>query len=209
MFTVALTGGIGCGKSLASDQFAELGVPIIDLDVISHQLTAANQPLLGLIAATFGNELITAEGELDRAAMRQKVFDNDTARVQLNAILHPAIYEKAVIALKTRALSHPETHYAILTIPLLYGNTDYSAMIDRILVVDCDEKIQITRVKKRNHLNEREIMQIINVQASREQRLSIADDVIENNGNVENLNKKITQLHEKYVNTCIVSKLIS
>ncbi len=205
MFTVALTGGIGCGKSAVSQIFAELGVPIIDLDVISHQLTATKQPLLSIIATTFGKQLITADGSLDRDALRRMIFSDNDARAQLNAILHPAIYKQAAKELKAQS----QAHYAILAIPLLYGNTSYSTLIDRVLVVDCDETIQIARVKERSHLSTQEIKKIIKAQASREERLSIADDVVENNKDVANLHVEIRKLHQKYVNTCIVSKTIS
>jgi len=205
MFTVALTGGIGCGKSEATKMFAELGVPIVDLDVISHQLTAANQPLVTKIAAQFGAEFVTPEGALNRAAMRKLVFNNFDAREKLNAILHPAIYDEAVSQLN----SHSQAAYQILAIPLLFESVHYMPRIDQVLVIDCDEKIQIERVKLRSQLSEAEIKQIIAAQTSRKERLSIADDVIENNGSVAKLREKIQRQHQKYINTCVVSKTIS
>jgi len=205
MFVVALTGGIGCGKSEATKIFAEIGVPIVDLDIISHQLTAANQPLNNVIAAQFGHEFITPEGALNRATMRKLVFSDDTAREKLNAILHPAIYDEAVRQLN----GHSQNDYQILAIPLLFENDRYQSHIDRVLVIDCDEKTQIERVKKRSNLTEDEIKQIISLQTPREDRLSIADDVIENNRSVAKLREKIQAIHQKYINTCIVSKTIS
>ena len=205
MFVVALTGGIGCGKSEDTNIFATLGVPIVDLDVISHQLTAANQPLVEVIAAQFGHEYITPEGVLNRVAMRKLVFNDATAREKLNAILHPAIYDEAVRQLN----SHSHASYQILAIPLLFENIRYTSHINQILVIDCDEKTQIERVKQRSHLSESEIMQIINAQSTREERLGMADVVIENNGSVAQLREKILIQHQKYINTCIVSKTIS
>lgn len=205
MFVVALTGGIGCGKSEATKIFAEIGVPIVDLDIISHQLTAANQPLNNVIAAQFGHKFITPEGALNRAAMRKLVFSDDTAREKLNAILHPAIYDEAVRQLN----GHSQNDYQILAIPLLFENDRYQSHINRVLVIDCDEKTQIERVKKRSNLTEDEIKQIISLQTPREDRLSIADDVIENNRSVAKLREKIQAIHQKYINTCIVSKTIS
>jgi dephospho-CoA kinase len=205
MFVVALTGGIGCGKSEATKIFAEIGVPIVDLDIISHQLTAANQPLNNVIAAQFGHKFITPEGALNRATMRKLVFSDDTAREKLNAILHPAIYDEAVRQLN----GHSQNDYQILAIPLLFENDRYQSHIDRVLVIDCDEKTQIERVKKRSNLTEDEIKQIISLQTPREDRLSIADDVIENNRSVAKLREKIQAIHQKYINTCIVSKTIS
>ena len=205
MLTVALTGGIGSGKSEAAKMFAELSVPIVDLDVISHQLSAANQPLVAAIAKQFGAEFVTPEGTLNRAAMRKLVFNNDSARAKLNAITHPAIYDVAVSQLN----SHSQAPYQILAIPLLYEGTHYIPHINQILVIDCDEKKQIERVKQRSHLTEAEILQIIHAQSTRQDILSIADDVIENNGSVAELREKIQSIHQKYINTCIVSKTIS
>ncbi len=205
MYVVALTGGIGCGKSEATKIFAELGVPIVDLDVISRELTAANQPLVAKIATCFGQSYVTPEGALDRAAMRKLVFNDDVARAKLNAITHPAIYDEALKQLN----SHSETPYQILAIPLLYEGTHYIPHINQILVIDCDEKTQIERVKARSNLTEAEVIQIIHAQSSRQDVLSIADDVIENNDSVAKLREKILLQHQKYINTCIVSKTIS
>lgn len=205
MFVIALTGGIGSGKSEASKIFADLGVPIVDLDVISHQLTAANQPLVAEIAKQFGAEFVLPDGALNRAAMRKLVFNDDEAREKLNAITHPAIYDVAVSQLNRGS----QADYQILAIPLLYEGTQYISHINQILVIDCDEKTQIARVKQRSHLTEAEILQIIHAQSARQDVLSIADDIIENNGSVAELREKIQAIHQKYINTCIVSKTIS
>lgn len=205
MYVVALTGGIGSGKSEAAKMFAELGVPVTDVDVISHQLTAANQLLVKDIEASFGSAYITPEGALNRAAMRQLVFKDDAARTRLNAILHPAIYDEALRQLQM----HKDAPYQILVIPLLFESPRYSPHINRILVIDCDEKTQIERVKQRSQLSEPEIIDIIKAQTPRKKRLKLADDVIENNENIEKLREKILLIHEKYINTCILSKTIS
>lgn len=201
MYVVALTGGIGSGKSTATEIFAELGVPITDVDVISHQLTAANQPIVKEIEKLFGCGYITPEGALNRDAMRTLVFNDETARTQLNAILHPAIFTEAVRQL---ALSK-NAPYQILAIPLLFESPRYQKLINRILLIDCDEKTQIERVKARSQLSESEIMKIIGAQTPRKERLKLADDVIKNDGNVEELRKKILEIHQKYINTCILS----
>ena len=205
MYVVALTGGIGCGKSEATKIFAELGVPITDMDVISHQLTAANQPLLNAIAADFGQSYITPEGALNRAAMRKLVFSDDAARAKLNAILHPAIFDEAIQQLN----QHKSAPYQILAIPLLFENPGYLPHIQRILLIDCDESTQIERVKQRSQLSETEIRNIIKAQTPREKRLAQADDVIKNDENIEKLREKILLLNKKYINTCILSKTIS
>lgn len=205
MFVVALTGGIGSGKSEAAKIFAELGVPITDVDAISHQLTSANQPLIPVLAANFGNQYITSDGTLNRTAMRDLVFSDQNALAKLNAILHPAIYDEAIKQLQQNI----HAPYQILVIPLLFESPRYSPHISRILVIDCDEQIQVERVKKRSSLPESQIMQIIKTQTPRKQRLKLADDVIENNGNVDELREKIILIHKKYINTCILSKTIS
>jgi len=205
MFTIALTGGIGSGKSEATKIFSSLGVPIVDLDIISHQLTAEKQPLVSEIAAAFGQEYISASGALDRAKMRQLVFSNDQARKQLNEILHPAIYKEAINQLR----QHSDQPYAVLAIPLLEEGSIYATSIDRVLVIDCEPEKQIERVKQRSHLTEPEIKQIIEAQMPRQTRIKIADDLIENNGSIADLRSKIEKLHQKYIKTCIVSKTIS
>ena len=202
MYIVALTGGIGSGKSAAAKIFAELGVPVTDVDVISHELTAANQPLIQDIKANFGEAYITPEGTLNRAAMRQLVFSDEPARAKLNALLHPAIYNTAMLQLQT----NKDAPYQILVVPLLFDSPRYLSHINSILVIDCDESTQIARVKQRSNLAESEIINIIKAQTSRKKQLTLANDVIENNENVEKLHEKILQIHQKYLNTCIVSK---
>ncbi len=209
MFVVALTGGIGSGKSEAAKIFAELGVPVTDVDVISHQITGANQPLIKAIEANFGCAYITPEGALNRAAMRKLVFNDDSARNKLNAILHPAIYDEALLQLQTNQTNlNKSTPYQILAIPLLLESPRYSPHINRILLIDCDEATQIARVKLRSQLPESEILQIINAQTPRKKLLSLANDIIENNENVTELREKVIEIHQKYLNTCIVSKTI-
>ena len=209
MFVVALTGGIGSGKSEAAKIFAELGVPVTDLDAISRQLTAANMPLISDIAAAFGKQYITPEGALNRVAMRDLVFNDNAAREKLNALIHPAIYDVAIQQLQDNQLqANKDTPYQILDIPLLVESPRYLPIIKRILVIDCSEQTQIERVKKRNQLAETEIKKIIDTQTPRKKLLLLADDVIENDSSVTNLRKKINALHQKYLNTCIVSKTI-
>ena len=210
MFVVALTGGIGSGKSAAAKIFAELGVPVTDVDVISHELTAANQPLVNDIKANFGSDYITPEGALDRAAMRKLVFTDEVARAKLNTLLHPAIYDEALLQLQANQ-DHliKSAPYQILVVPLLFDSPRYLPHINRILVIDCDESTQIERVKQRSNLPESEIINIIKAQTSRKKQLSLANEVIENNGSIEKLREKILEIHQKYINTCILSKTIS
>ena len=210
MFVVALTGGIGSGKSAAAKIFAELGVPVTDVDVISHELTAANQPLVNDIKANFGNDYITPEGALNRAAMRKLVFTDEVARAKLNALLHPAIYNEAIKQLQANQIHlSKNAPYQILVVPLLFDSPRYLPHINSILVIDCDESTQIERVKQRSNLPESEIINIIKAQTSRKKQLSLANEVIENSGSIEKLREKILEIHQKYINTCILSKTIS
>ena len=204
MVVIALTGGIGSGKSEAAKIFAELGVPVTDLDVISHHLTAANQPLVKDIKASFGAAYITPEGALNRAAMRTLIFNDNTARAKLNALMHPAIYAAAVLQLE----ENKQAPYQILAIPLLFESPRYLPLIKRILLIDCDEATQIARVKMRSHLPEADILQIIKAQTPRNALLKLADDIIKNDKNMTELRKNVMLIHQKYLKTCIVSKTI-
>ena len=200
MYIVGLTGGIGSGKSEAARLFAELGVPIVDVDIISHELTASGQATLKEITEVFGKDILNSDGSLNRAALRQKVFTDCEARKKLEAILHPAIYNKAIERLQENA-SAP---YQILAIPLLFESDRYLNIINRSLVIDSDKKLQIARASKRDGLLEVDIQKIIDVQMPREKRNALADDLILNDGLIEELKEKIKQVHEKYINTCVI-----
>ncbi len=200
MYIVGLTGGIGSGKSEAARIFAELGVPIVDVDIISHELTANGQATLKEIADTFGEAVLNDDGSLNRAALRQKVFTDCEARKKLEAILQPAIYNKAIERLQENA-SAP---YQILAIPLLFESDRYLNIINRSLVIDSDKKLQVARASKRDGLLETDIQKIIDVQMPREKRNALADDIILNDGLIEELKEKIKQVHEKYINTCLI-----
>ena len=200
MYIVGLTGGIGSGKSEAARLFAELGVPIVDVDIISHELTASGQATLKEITVVFGKDILNSDGRLNRAALRQKVFTDGEARKKLEAILHPAIYNKAIERLQENA-SAP---YQILAIPLLFESDRYLNIINRSLVIDSDTKLQIARASKRDGLLETDIQKIIDVQMPREKRNALADDIILNDGLIEELKEKIKQVHEKYINTCLI-----
>lgn len=200
MYIVGLTGGIGSGKSEAARMFAELGVPIVDVDIISHELTASGQETLKEIAHAFGQDVLNDDSSLNRAALRHKVFADNKARKKLETILHPAIYNKVLERLEENA-SAP---YQILAIPLLFETDRYLNIINRSLVIDSDTKLQIARASKRDGLLEADIQKIIDVQMPREKRNALADDIILNDGLIEGLKEKIKQIHEKYINTCLI-----
>lgn len=200
MYIVGLTGGIGSGKSEAAKLFAELGAPVVDVDVISHELTTKGQATLKKIAQVFGKDILSSDGSLNRTSLRQKVFADSEARKKLEAILHPAIYNKATERLQENA-SAP---YQILAIPLLFESDRYLKIINRSLVIDSDTKLQIARASKRDGLLEADIQKIIDVQMPREKRNALADDIILNDGSIEKLKEKVKQVHEKYIHTCVI-----
>jgi dephospho-CoA kinase len=192
-FVVALTGGIGSGKTTVSDRLAALGATVIDADVIARTLTAPGGEALGAVARAFGPGVICPEGGLDRAAMRRLVFADRTARRRLEAILHPRIRARMLSALQ--AAGGP---YSVLVIPLLFetGQTDIA---DRILVVDLPERLQIARVKARSGMAPCEIRRILDSQAGRQVRLAGADDVVHNTGTLDDLHSQVDALHRRYL----------
>lgn len=202
MYVVGLTGGIGCGKSEAARCFAKLGVPVVDVDVIAHQLTTAGQETLRDIIDVFGEEYLLPNGNLNRDAMREKVFGDMAARKDLESILHPAIHACALKEMEQNA----DAPYQVLAISLLFENQRYKDNVTRSLVIDCDESLQVTRTMKRSGLSEQTVRGIMAAQVSRATRIKMADDLIENEGTLEELHEKIAEMHQKYMQACTVSK---
>lgn len=193
-FVVGLTGGIGSGKSAAADAFAALGVSVVDTDAIAHELTAPGGAAMPGLVAAFGAEVAAVDGALDRARMRRLVFADPAARERLEAILHPLI--RTLSAERCRLALSP---YVILAVPLLVESGTYRERCDRIVAVDCPEGLQISRVMARNGLAEAEVRAIMATQASRGERLAVADDVITNDHDLANLEKQVGELHRKYL----------
>ena len=202
MLRVGLTGGIGCGKSTVAEMFAALDIPVIDTDVIAHQLTGTGGAALPAIEATFGAEALLADRTLDRAAMRHRIFTDAIAREKLQAILHPLILQWVQQQLHTIS----NAPYALVVVPLLIEAKNYQQLIDRILVVDCTEAQQIDRVALRTGMSGSEINAIIATQCSRSTRLAHADDVILKTGNVSELHEQTVCLHDKYL--CLAGKAL-
>ena len=195
---VGLTGGIGSGKSTVADRLAAFGAALVDTDVIAHQLTSAQGAAMGEIAAAFGPSVVRADGALDRAAMRRLVFSDPAAKERIEAILHPLIRRESE-ALCRSAAAAP---YVLLVVPLLVeaaASASYRQRVDRILVVDCDEATQVSRVVARSGLSPAEVRAIMATQASRAERLSVADDVVFNGGDLDRLNAQLIALHRRYL----------
>ncbi|QDX82966.1 dephospho-CoA kinase [Denitratisoma sp. DHT3] len=196
-FIVGLTGGIGSGKSAAADMFAQLGAAIVDADAVAHDLTGPGGAAMASIREAFGPALVTPAGALDRTAMRQLAFTDPSARARLEAILHPLIAAEGA-ARMSAAMAHGAP-YVIHAVPLLAESGGARQHMSRILVVDCPEDLQVSRVIARNGLAAEEVRRIMAVQASRAQRLAIADDVIVNDGDLERLRRQVAVLHAKYL----------
>lgn len=195
---VGLTGGIGSGKSTVADRLAAFGAALVDTDVIAHQLTSAQGAAMGEIAAAFGPSVVRADGALDRAAMRRLVFSDPAAKERIEAILHPLIRRESE-ALCRSAVAAP---YVLLVVPLLVeaaASESYRHRVDRILVVDCDEATQVSRVVARSGLSPAEVRAIMATQASRAERLAAADDVVFNGGELDDLNPQLVALHQRYI----------
>lgn len=205
MYIVALTGGIGSGKSEAAKQFEQLGVPVVDTDVIAHALTATGSPMLSEISKIFGAGILNGDGSLNRAGLRAHVLNDPAERMKLEKLLHPAIYEHAIEQLNNNDNSL-NAQYQILVVPLLFENNRYRNAINKTLVIDCEESLQIKRAMARSKLTEDEVKAIMAAQTTRAVRLKNADEVIENNGSLEELIENVKKIHKKLIRTCIVSK---
>jgi len=196
MLLIGLTGGIGSGKTAVSDAFAALGVPIIDTDIIARELVQPGQSALNAIVDHFGPDCLTDQGQLDRAYLRRRVFAAPEDKKALETILHPRIRAAAVQRIERLSES-----YCILVIPLLIETRNASSAyaVDRVLVVDVPETTQIERVMARDQVDREQALRIVQSQASRQQRLVKADDVIQNVGSLTQLRQNIGALHRYYL----------
>ena len=192
-YLVGLTGGIGSGKSTVAGLFAAQGVRIIDTDLISHRLTQAGGEAIPAIRDTFGADLIDAQGALDRGRMRELVFGNPAEKKRLEAILHPLILAQV----RHQATLPADTPYTLIVVPLLFEGGRYAGWLHRVITVDCPEALQISRTMQRGGLDEPAVRAIMAQQLSRSERLRLADEVIENEGSLEDLKKQILDMHQR------------
>ena len=191
-YTVALTGGIGSGKSTVADAFAHLGVNVIDADVIARQVVEPGTPALDAIAERFGQQILNEDGTLNRRALREHIFAHAMDKNWLNALLHPKIQQET-----RRQMQLATSSYILWVVPLLVENR-LSAKADRVLVVDVPKETQIERTMLRDRVSRQHAEHILAAQATREQRLAVADDVIENMGSPDAIASDVARLHAKY-----------
>ncbi|MBI3571330.1 MAG: dephospho-CoA kinase [Gammaproteobacteria bacterium] len=200
MLRVGLTGGIGSGKSTIASLFAMRGVPVIDTDEIARSLTESGQETFDEIVRAFGDTVLDENHRIDRNKLRERVFDNTDERHRLETILHPRI--RVIVRDKLAALDAP---YGIVVVPLLI-ESGFTDLVDRVLVVDATENVQIQRAIARSGLSEPEIRKIMSAQVSRAQRLQQANDVIENNGDRKQLETEVERKHQWYLSLAATTK---
>ncbi|KAA1194976.1 dephospho-CoA kinase [Photorhabdus heterorhabditis] len=192
-YIIALTGGIGSGKTTIANAFAALGVPLVDADIIAREVVAPGTPALQAIKEHFGYEIITPNGSLNRTLLRQKIFTNQQEKQWINQLLHPLIYKET-----RRQLEQITAPYVIWVIPLLVEN-NLGHLADRILVVDVSPELQITRVATRDGISNQQVENILAAQVSRSERLAYADDIISNHDNVQAIAPRVAELHQQYL----------
>ena len=193
-FIIGLTGGIGSGKTTVANIFAELGIDIIDADIIARDVVSKGSPALCAISEHFGADFIQANGQLNRALLRQKIFSNDADKLWLNNLLHPLIREQ-IVSQASASLSP----YCIIVAPLLIEN-NLTALVNRVLVIDVKESTQLSRTTARDNNSKNQVQAIINSQVSRQARQERADDLLNNDDcSIENLRKSVIHLHQTYL----------
>ncbi|MGM0907045.1 MAG: dephospho-CoA kinase [Pseudomonadota bacterium] len=192
-YVVGVTGGIGSGKSAATAEFKKLGITVVDADVVARQVVMPGTPCLQAITEHFGNKLLTEDGELNRKALRQRVFSNPQEKEWLNKLLHPAIRQEII-----SQLEQADSPYVILSAPLLLEN-GLEKYCQRVLVIDVPESLQLKRTIQRDDSPKEEVEAIMKAQLSRDERLKKANDVLNNDGNLEQLKQQVLQLHKRYL----------
>jgi len=192
-FVVGLTGGIGSGKSTVANLFSRQGIEIIDADEISRTLVKTGSPVLEAIIKHFGSSITDAEGNLDRKQLRELVFADNAEKEWLENLLHPLVRQEI-----QRQVAASSSQYVIIVVPLLLESENYSD-VDRILVIDVTEDVQLERIKKRDGSSETLARSIMDAQMKRERRLESADDVISNNSGIDSLEKQVKNLHHQYL----------
>tara|TARA_B100001113_G_scaffold2816_1_gene2428 strand:- start:12131 stop:12727 length:597 start_codon:yes stop_codon:yes gene_type:complete len=190
---VGLTGGIGSGKSVAGNFFNELGIDVIDADDVSRNILDNNESARDLFIKNFGSEFLNKDNSINRDMLRTEIFKDRNKRNLLETIIHPAVREELI-----KFINKSKSIYKIIMVPLIF-ETKSKDFYDKIIVIDCEESKQIERATIRDEKAEEDIINIMSNQASREERLSIADEVINNNNSIENLRKQVIKIHQKFL----------
>ena len=193
MFVLGITGGIGSGKTAVTDIFSELNIDVIDADIASRKAVEKGSSSLKEIEDHFGSEIILNDGNLDRQKLREAIFDKEEEKDWLEKLLHPQI-----LKIINSELAESRTSYTILVSPLLFETGQYK-LCSRTLLVDVEEKLQIARASKRDNVSEEQIKSIIEAQMSRSEKITLANDIVTNNGTLEDLRKEILSLHNNYL----------
>lgn len=193
MFVVGVTGGIGSGKTTATDHFASLGIDIVDADIASRVVVEPGKPALHAIAEHFGPDILHPDGQLNRAELRQRIFLDSDEKLWLEALLHPRIAEEI-----NQSLHNASSPYVIFVSPLMV-ESGQKKLCDRLLVIDVPEELQIHRTTARDSNDREQVERIMASQASRTDRLKYADDIIENHGDVDALQRQVEALHQQYL----------
>ena len=194
MFSIGLTGGIATGKTTLSKLFAGLGVPVIDTDLISRKLLEPGEPGYDQVCDHFGDSIVDANHEIDRARLREIVFSNAHEKIWLEAMLHPLIYQRSHDAI----LQHATATYVLVVIPLLF-ETNFQSLVDRILVVDCPPELQLERLLKRDRIDEALAHKMLAQQLSNSARVARAHDIVDNSDNAADLESQVGVLHQRYL----------
>lgn len=192
-FKVGLTGGVACGKSTVTELFHQLGATVIDADVIARNLLEKDTDSYHQVIAYFGGDVLLESGDIDRAWLRAQIFSDSNAKQALENIIHPQVRQQMLAA-----ASECEAPYCILSIPLLV-EAQMQNLVDRIVVVDADDKTQLSRLMARDNITETEAMSMLQSQCQRAQRLAVADDIIDNSQSLDSLRPQVEQLHQQYL----------
>ena len=194
MFSVGLTGGIASGKTTISDLFSDLGVPVVDTDIISRNLLEPGELAFDQVCAHFGDRILDADGRIDRKSLRRIVFNDHDEKSWLETMLHPLIYQRSHEAI----LAHAGADYVLVVVPLLF-ETNFQSLVDRILVVDCPAEQQIERLVKRDHIDVSLAQKMLEQQLDNKQRVARAHDIIDNRGANADLESQVAALHRQYL----------